>query len=82
MLLRHSRLFVEQENAGAALEKSVGGRETCEPAANNDDLSHYAKYGCMRAERGWRDEEVGEGAGHVHRYKGFVGPTEPLAGGM
>ena len=37
---RNSRLFVEKENAGASLEKSVGGREASETTTDDDDLSH------------------------------------------
>ena len=36
----YSRLLVEQENAGSALEEGVCGGETGETATDDDDLSH------------------------------------------
>lgn len=34
-------LLIEEQDAGTTLKKSVGGRETCETASDDDDLSHY-----------------------------------------
>lgn len=34
------RLFVEEDDIGTPLEKSVGGRETGETTTDDDDASH------------------------------------------
>ena len=34
------RLFVEEDDIGASLEKSVGSRETGETTTDDDDASH------------------------------------------
>ena len=38
--MRYSRLLVEEEDVGSALEKRVSGGETCETTTDDDDLSH------------------------------------------
>ena len=40
MRVGDSRLLIQQEHVPAALENGVCGRETCETAADNDDLGH------------------------------------------
>ena len=42
-------MLVEHEHIGAALQKSVCGRETCETTADDDNLGHVGKGGEMDA---------------------------------
>ena len=47
---RYSRLFVEQQHIGTALQEGVCGRETCETTADDDNLSHFVLCGVKEME--------------------------------